>query len=75
VVNILVPPLRERVADIPLLVDYFIRKYCNSMNRPLVSIEQSALKRLSEYPFPGNIRELETWLNGPLLLAMEKRTN
>ena len=39
VVNIHVPPLRERTEDIPLLVDYFIKKYCTLMNRPLVTID------------------------------------
>ena len=46
VVNIHVPPLRERIEDIPLLVDYFIRKYCTSMNKPLITIDSGALKRL-----------------------------
>ncbi len=73
VVNIHVPPLRERVEDIPLLVEYFIRKYCNSMNRPLVSIEQSALKRLSEYPFPGNIRELENMVERAIVVGNGKK--
>src|SRR5690554_565397 len=39
VVNISIPPLRERTGDIPMLVDYFIKKYCNSMSRDLISIE------------------------------------
>ena len=53
VVNIYVPPLRERIEDIPLLVDYFIKKYCTSMNRHPVTIDSSALKRLEEFNFPG----------------------
>ncbi|MEI8114852.1 MAG: sigma-54 dependent transcriptional regulator, partial [Bacteroidia bacterium] len=56
VVNIQIPPLRDRKEDIPLLVDYFIKKYCTSMNKPAVPIDQSALKRLQEFNFPGNIR-------------------
>jgi transcriptional regulator with PAS, ATPase and Fis domain len=59
VVNINVPPLRERIEDIPLLTEYFIKKYCTTMNRPLMTIEAAALKRLEEFSFPGNIRELE----------------
>ena len=56
VVNIYVPPLRERIEDIPLLVDYFIRKYCTSMNRQPVTIDSAALKRLEEFNFPGQCK-------------------
>ena len=69
VVNIYVPPLRERIADIPLLVDYFIKKYCNSMNRPPVTIDNSALKRLEEYNFPGNVRELENMVERAIVVG------
>ncbi len=73
VVNIIVPPLRERVEDIPLLVDYFIKKYCTSMNKPLVSIDQSALRRLEEFPFPGNIRELENMIERAIVVGNGKK--
>ncbi len=69
VVNIQVPPLRERVSDIPLLVDFFIRKYCTSMNRPPVTIEAQALKRLKEFSFPGNIRELENMIERAIVVG------
>ena len=69
VVNINVPPLRERVEDIPLLVDYFIKKYCTSMNKPLMSIETPALRRLEEFPFPGNIRELENMIERAIVVG------
>lgn len=73
VMNIHVPPLRERVEDIPLLVDYFIRKYCTSMNRPLITIEPAALKRISEYQFPGNIRELENMIERAIVVGNNKK--
>ena len=73
VVNIHVPPLRERVDDIPLLTDFFIRKYCTSMNRPLVSIDAAALKRLMEYSFPGNIRELENMIERAIVIGNGKK--
>jgi DNA-binding NtrC family response regulator len=73
VVNILVPPLRERIEDIPLLTGYFIRKYCNSMNRPLMTIESAALKRLEEFPFPGNIRELENMIERAIVVGNSKK--
>jgi DNA-binding NtrC family response regulator len=73
VVNIHVPPLRERTEDIPLLVDHFIKKYCTSMNRPTVSIDSSALKRIDEYPFPGNIRELENMIERAIVVGNGKK--
>jgi DNA-binding NtrC family response regulator len=73
VVNINVPPLRERVEDIPLLVDYFIKKYCTSMNRPLMAIEPAALRRLEEFPFPGNIRELENMIERAIVVGNGKK--
>ena len=69
VVNIVVPPLRERTEDIPLLVDYFIKKYCLSMNRPPVTIDSSALKRLQEFNFPGNVRELENMIERAIVVG------
>jgi DNA-binding NtrC family response regulator len=69
VVNIYVPPLRDRIEDIPLLVDYFIKKYCTSMNRPAVTIDQSALKRLEEFNFPGNVRELENMIERAIVIG------
>jgi DNA-binding NtrC family response regulator len=69
VVNIVVPPLRERFEDIPLLVEYFIRKYCTSMNRPPVTIDAPALKRLEEFNFPGNVRELENMIERAIVVG------
>ena len=69
VVNIVVPLLRERTEDIPLLVDYFIKKYCLSMNRPPVTIDSSALKRLQEFNFPGNVRELENMIERAIVVG------
>jgi DNA-binding NtrC family response regulator len=73
VVNINVPPLRERTEDIPLLVEYFIKKYCLTMNRPLITIESSALKRLEGFPFPGNIRELENMIERAIVVGNGKK--
>ena len=73
VVNIYVPPLRERIEDIPLLVDYFIKKYCISMNRPPVAIDSAALKRLEEFNFPGNVRELENMIERAIVVGNGKK--
>jgi DNA-binding NtrC family response regulator len=73
VMNIHIPPLRERVEDIPLLVDFFIKKYCTSMNKPLITMEPAALKRILEYPFPGNIRELENMIERAIVVGNGKK--
>jgi DNA-binding NtrC family response regulator len=69
VVNIYVPPLREHPEDIPLLVEYFIKKYCTSMNRPPVTMDTSALKRLDDFMFPGNVRELENMIERAIVVG------
>jgi DNA-binding NtrC family response regulator len=73
VMNIHVPPLRERVEDIPMLIEYFIKKYCTSMNRPLITTDAPALKRLMEYKFPGNIRELENMVERAIVVGDGKK--
>jgi DNA-binding NtrC family response regulator len=73
VVNINVPPLRERIEDIPLLVEYFIKKYCSSMNKPILTIDAAALSRLEEFSFPGNIRELENMIERAIVVGNGKK--
>jgi DNA-binding NtrC family response regulator len=72
VVNITVPPLRERIEDIPMLVNYFIEKYCTSMSRDIISIDPAALQRLEEYSFPGNVRELENMIERAIVIGNDK---
>ncbi|MDD4374745.1 MAG: sigma-54 dependent transcriptional regulator [Bacteroidales bacterium] len=72
VVNINVPPLRERKDDIPLLVNYFIGKYCKSMSRPIVTMDATAMKRLEDYDFPGNVRELENIIERAIVVGNGK---
>ncbi len=69
VVNITIPPLRERVDDIPLLVSHFIRKYCTSMSRDLITVEPAALKQLGRFEFPGNVRELENMIERAIVIG------
>lgn len=53
------PPLRERREDIPVLIEYFLRRFCTENGLPSKSLSDPALRRLMVYSFPGNIRELQ----------------
>jgi two-component system response regulator PilR (NtrC family) len=59
VIPIVLPPLRERREDIPLLAEHFLAKYAEQMEKPITSIARSALELLLLHEWPGNIRELE----------------
>ena len=64
-----VPPLRERKEDIPLLVEYFINRYCNEMKTPVKSISKEALDILMGYHWKGNVRELENSIERAVILC------
>jgi formate hydrogenlyase transcriptional activator len=66
---IMAPPLRERPADIPLLVRYFAQKYGRRMNKRIESIPADAMTTLSKYSWPGNIRELENLIERSVILS------
>ncbi|MCX8011638.1 MAG: sigma-54 dependent transcriptional regulator, partial [Desulfobacterota bacterium] len=59
VIQIRIPPLRERKMDIPLLAQYFLEKYSREMKKGIREISAYALEKLQNYHFPGNVRELE----------------
>jgi len=59
VVPIRVPPLRERREDIPLIADYFLKKFAAKFDRPLAGFTRAAKRRLLAYRWPGNVRELK----------------
>jgi len=59
VIQVDVPPLRERLDDIPLLAEHFVAKFAQQMGKPISGISGGALARLREHHWPGNIRELE----------------
>jgi len=59
VINITMPPLRERADDVLLLTNHFARRFAGELNRPVPSFTDAALRALREYPWPGNVRELE----------------
>jgi formate hydrogenlyase transcriptional activator len=64
-----IPPLRERPEDIPLLVRYFAQKYGRRMEKQIESIPAAAMKKLSGWHWPGNIRELENFIERSVILT------
>ncbi len=66
---ILVPSLRDRKADIPLLVHHFTQKYARQMGRKIKSIPPQAMDALCNWPWPGNIRELENFIERAVILS------
>jgi len=71
VVRITIPPLRKRKADIPLLVDYFLKKYANENNKPINGISKETMDQLMKYDYPGNVRELENIIEQAVVLSRE----
>ena len=69
VINIHVPPLRKRKEDIPLLIDYFIKKYSAENTKNIGGISREALDLLMKYDYPGNVRELENMIEHAVVLA------
>jgi formate hydrogenlyase transcriptional activator len=64
-----IPPLRERPEDIPLLVRYFAQKYGRRMERTIESIPATSMKKLAGWHWPGNIRELENFIERSVILT------
>src|SRR5579863_4281566 len=64
-----IPPLRERPEDIPLLVRYFAQKYERRMEKKIESIPAASLKKLASWHWPGNIRELENFIERAVILT------
>ena len=64
-----IPPLRERPEDIPLLVRYFAQKYGRRMEKQIESIPAAAMKKLAGWHWPGNIRELENFIERSVILT------
>jgi two-component system, NtrC family, response regulator AtoC len=83
VVTISLPPLRERKADIPLLANYFLKNLSERFGKEIKPLSDNMFTLMSEYDWPGNIRELQNWvaryiilgLEDVLLQELERRTN
>jgi transcriptional regulator with PAS, ATPase and Fis domain len=59
VVEVCLPPLRERIGDIPLLVDHFCNRFDRRFNKQIEGVSDDVVRKLTAYPWPGNVRELE----------------
>ena len=69
VINIRLPPLRERVEDIPLLVNHFLRVYARKNERPFKEMSREAMALLMRHDWPGNVRELENTIERAVVLS------
>ncbi|MBN1351661.1 sigma-54-dependent Fis family transcriptional regulator [candidate division KSB1 bacterium] len=69
VVRINIPPLRKRKADIPMLVDYFLKKVSGENQKSVSGISREAMDQLMKYDFPGNVRELENIIEQAVVLS------
>jgi two-component system response regulator PilR (NtrC family) len=69
VIQVALPPLRDRLEDVPLLVRHFIDKYTAELGKPISGVSDDAMDVLLGYPFPGNVRELENVIERAVALA------
>ena len=71
VVSVKLPPLRERLEDIPLLIDAFLREFSQTHNKKVSIISPEARKILYKYPWPGNVRELKNCIESMVVVSMK----
>ncbi|MEQ9439145.1 MAG: sigma-54 dependent transcriptional regulator [Cyclobacteriaceae bacterium] len=68
-VEITVPPLRERLDDLPLLAEHFLTQYAEKYHKPQPTLSEAAIRHLTRYPWPGNIRELQHAIERAIILS------
>src|SRR5262249_25071392 len=67
-----VPPLRDRVGDLPLLVRHFVNTYAQRISKPIETMPEEAMAELCHYSWPGNVRELQTFVERAVILTSGK---
>ena len=72
VIELALPPLRDRQEDIPLLAQHFVEKYATELSRTIQGVSDDALAALLAYPFPGNVRELENVIERAVALTRQE---
>jgi len=75
VITITLPPLRERKQDIPILANFFLKKYSELMNKEIEGISSTAMDFLLGYDFPGNVRELENTIERAIVIGKSNEIN
>jgi len=71
VVEVMLPALRDRKEDIPLLIDFFLKKFSEKMEKDITGISEQVMDKLLNYPWPGNVRELEHVIERAVVLCNE----
>jgi DNA-binding NtrC family response regulator len=69
VIPVTLPPVRDRREDIPLLVQHFLKKFCDEASRPVMTVSQSAMRSLMTFGWPGNVRQLENAMERAVALS------
>jgi DNA-binding NtrC family response regulator len=72
-IELLIPPLRERIEDIPLLANHFLEEASRKYGKPGLEISKKSLKQLQQYPWPGNVRELQNTLARAVIMSEENQ--
>jgi len=75
VIHLVLPPLRDRREDVPLLLAHFLERYCLENTKPTRQFTQAALKLLMDYEWPGNVRELENVVERAVVLSTQERVD
>ena len=73
VINVNLPALRERNEDVPLLMDYFLKKRCDEAGKGLKAYAKKCMEKMLDYPWPGNVRELENEVERLVVLSAEEK--
>ncbi len=74
VINIGLPALRERHEDIPLLMEYFLKKRCDESGKAMKTYSKKCMEKMLDYPWPGNVRELENEVERLVVLSADEKT-
>ncbi len=68
-IEIEIPPLRERLEDVPLLINYFLKHYASKYGKEVTKVSEAAMVRMNKHPWPGNIRELQHAIERAVILC------